>query len=288
MNAPDILIVGRSKSICQAPRMTAGNKPSDGGNLILSQEERDAMLSKDPSAAICIRRYVGGKDFINNDEVRYCLWLRNISPSVYRKNAEIMRRLTAVRDSRLQSSAAPTKAYADKPYLFFSAPQTEGNYLCLPEVSTSRRMYIPIGFLDESIIASNKLLIIPDATLYHFAVLTSVIHMAWTRVVSGRIGMGYQYSGAIVYNNFPWPAPTDTQKVAIEKAAQEILDARALYPDSSLADLYDEVTMPPELRRAHQKNDRAVMAAYGFAPDMEESAIVAELMKMYQKLTEGE
>ncbi len=287
IDAPNILIVGRSTPLCSAPRLTAGNKPSDGGHLILSEEERASLLANDPSVAPCVRRYVGGKDFINQDEIRYCLWLRDISPAVYRHNAAIMRRLAAVRESRLQSTAAPTKAYADKPYLFFSAPQTSGNYLCLPEVSTSRRRYIPIGFLDESVIASNKLLIIPDATLYHFAILTSLVHMAWTRVVSGRLGMGYQYSGAIVYNNFPWPTPTPAQQEAIERAALGILDARDLYPDSSLADLYDEMTMPPELRRAHQKNDRAVMQAYGFAPDMEESAVVAELMKRYRELTEG-
>ena len=188
---------------------------------------------------------------------------------------------------RLASSAAPTRALAEKPYLFFSTPQTDSSYLCIPEVSSERRRYIPIGFMDKDIIASNKLLIVPDATLYHFGVLTSNVHMAWTRTVCGRLKSDYQYSGATVYNNFPWPTPTDEQRAKIEQTAQAILDARNLYPDCSLADLYDEATMPPELRKAHQQNDKAVMQAYGFWGKLNtESACVAELMKMYQKLTE--
>ena len=284
LDAPNVLITSRGTPLCEVPKMTKGNQPSDGGNLILSQEERDEMIRRDASIAPCIRRYVGSKDFINNNEIRYCLWLKNVSPAVYRKNPEIMRRLEAVREMRLASSAAPTRALADKPYLFFSTPQTDSNYLCVPEVSSERRRYIPIGFLDKSVIASNKLLIVPGATLYHFGILISNVHMAWTRVVCGRLEMRYQYSGAIVYNNFPWPNPTDAQKATIEQTAQAILDARALYPDSSLADLYDDLTMPPELRKAHQNNDRAVMQAYGFdVKTTTESACVAELMKLYQQ-----
>lgn len=288
IDAPDVLIYSRGAALCAVPRMTAGNKPSDGGNLILSQEERDALIAKDESISSCVRRYVGSKDFINNDEVRYCLWLKGVSPALYRKNAEVMRRLEAVKQMRLASSAAPTRALAEKPYLFFSTPQTDSNYLCIPEVSSERRRYIPIGFMDKSVIASNKLLIAPDATLYHFGVLTSNVHMAWTRTVCGRLKSDYQYSGATVYNTFPWPNFSEEQQEKIERTAQAILDARALYPDSSLADLYDELTMPPELRKAHQDNDRAVMQAYGFSVrDMTESICVAELMRMYQSLTEG-
>ena len=290
VDAPDVLISSRGKPLVNAAlRMTAGNKPSDGGNLILSEEERNALIAQDPDLAVCIRRYVGSRDFINNDEIRYCLWLKDISPSVYRKNPEIMRRLEAVKEMRLASSAAPTRAYADRPYLFFSTPQTDNNYLCIPEVSSERRRYIPIGFMDKTIIASNKLLIIPEATLYEFGVLTSNVHMAWTRTVCGRLKSDYQYSGATVYNNFPWPDPSETQKARIEQTAQSILDARALYPNSSLADLYDELTMPPELRTAHQKNDRAVMEAYGFWGKLNsESECVAELMKMYGNMTKQE
>ena len=287
VDAPDVLISSRGAPLCDVPRMTKGNQPSDGGNLILSQAERDALIAKDKSIAPCIRRYVGSKDFINNDEVRYCLWLKGVSPALYRKNTEVMRRLEAVKQMRLASSAAPTRALAEKPYLFFSTPQTDSNYLCIPEVSSERRRYIPIGFMDKSVIASNKLLIVPDATLYHFGVLTSNVHMAWTRTVCGRLKSDYQYSGATVYNTFPWPDCSPEQQKKIEQTAQVILNARALYPDCSLADLYDETTMPAELRKAHQQNDRTVMQAYGFSvKDMTESMCVAELMKMYQELTE--
>ena len=287
VDAPDILIESRGSALCKVPRMTAGNKPSDGGNLILSQTERDDLIARDASIAPCVRRYVGSKDFINHDEISYCLWLKDISPAVYRKNTEIMRRLEAVRQMRLASSAAPTRALADKPYLFFSTPQTDSNYLCIPEVSSERRRYIPIGFMDRSVIASNKLLIVPGATLYHFGILTSNVHMAWMRTVCGRLKSDYQYSGATVYNNFPWPTPTEEQKGKIERTAQAILDARDLYPDCSLADLYDETTMPPELRKAHQENDKAVMRAYGFdIKTTTETSCVAELMRRYQELTE--
>ena len=286
IDAPTVFVSSRGSALCDVPRMTKGNQPSDGGNLILSEEERDKLVAKDSSIAGCIRRYVGSKDFINNDEIRYCLWLKDVSPMVYYKNAEIMRRLDAVRQMRLASSAAPTRALADKPYIFFSTPQTESNYLCIPEVSSERRRYIPIGFMDKSIIASNKLLIVPEATLYHFGVLTSNVHMAWTRTVCGRLKSDYQYSGATVYNNFPWPTPTDAQKERIEQTAQAILTARAKYPDCSLAVLYDERTMPAELRTAHQQNDKAVMQAYGFWGRLNtETECVAELMKMYQALT---
>lgn len=285
IDAPDVLIESRPRPLCDAPIITYGNKPSDGGNLILSEQEKDTLLAKDKNLSACVRRYVGAKDYINGGEKRYCLWLKNVSPNVYRKNADVMRRLNTVREMRLKSSAKPTQLLADNPYLFFSTPQTDENYLCIPEVSSENRRYIPIGFMDKKVIASNKLLIVPGATLYHFGVLISIVHMAWTRTVTGRLEMRYQYSGAIVYNNFPWPSPTDAQKAKIEATAQGILDARAKFPDASLADLYDETTMPPELRKAHEANDKAVMAAYGFKASMTEPEIVTELMKLYQELT---
>ena len=284
VDAPSVLVTSSGKSLWGAPRMTAGNKPADGGNLILSEEEKNALLQKDPEVASCVRRYVGSRDYINNNEKRYCLWLRGINPSVYRKNAEIMKRLDAVRKMREKSTAAPTRAYADKPFLFFSAPQTDGDYLCIPEVSSERRRYIPIGFMSGEVIASNKLLIIPDAKIYHFGILISNVHMSWMRTVCGRLKSDYQYSGAMVYNTFPWPSPTDAQRAAIEATAQGILDARALYPDSSLADLYDPLTMPPDLRKAHAKNDAAVMKAYGMPiKETDEAACVAWLMRLYQE-----
>lgn len=284
VNAPDILISTCSKPICPAvPRMTYGNKPA-AKKLILSEEEREQLVSKAPELAPCIRRYMGAEDFINDKPIRYCLWLRDITPALYRKNADIAQRLEAVRQERLKSSAAPTRQAAETPYLFFSATQKPGNYMCIPEVSSERRTYIPIGFLDESIIASNKLLIVPEATLYHFGVLTSGMHMAWVNTVCGRLKSDYQYSGSIIYNTFPWPMPTEEQKAQIEACAQAVLDARAQRPDCSLADLYDPLTMPAELRKAHRALDAAVERAYGkkFENDAER---VAHLFGLYKELT---
>ena len=287
VDGPDVLVTSQGSPLCDVPRMTAGNKPADGGNLILSQEERDAIVKDDPKADSYIKRYVGSRDFINNDEIRYCLWLRDVDPAVYRSNKEVMRRLQAVKEMRLASTAAPTRAYADMPYLFFSAPQTDSNYLAIPEVSSGARKYIPIGFQDSSIIASNKLLIVPDATLYHFGILTSIVHMAWVSVVGGRMKSDYSYSGSNSYNNFPWPTPNEEQRARIEQTAQGILDARAQHPANSYADMYDELTMPADIRKAHRANDAAVLEAYGFPKDATESDIVARLFKMYQELTAG-
>ena len=299
VDAPVAFVESRAQPLCKVPRMTYGNKPSDGGHLILTQEDRDGLLKdtgnsqgQDNSLAQCIRRYVGARDFINGAETRYCLWLKGMPPAAYRSNAEVRKRLDAVREVRLKSSAAPTRAMADTPYLFFSTPQTDSNYLCIPEVSSERRRYVPVGFLDKNVIASNKLLIVPGASLYHFGVLISIVHMAWMRVVTGRLKSDYQYSSAIVYNNFPWPQSvngaleeSELVRQRISQTAQAILDARAQYPDCSLADLYDPLTMPPELRRAHQTNDAAVLAAYGFAPEATEEEIVVRLFEMYAELT---
>ena len=285
INAPTVFVTSRSKPICDVPKMTKGNQPTDDGNFILSKEERDALVANDPAVAPCIRRYVGAKDFLNNDIERYCLWLKGVSPALYRKNKEIAKRLLAIKQFRESSSAEPTRKSAEKPYLFFSTPQTDENYLIIPRHSSENRKYIPIGFMEPEVIASDACAIICGATLYHFGVLTSNVHNAWMRTVAGRLEMRYRYSGSVVYNNFPWCNPTAEQKKKIEETAQAILDARALYPDCSLADLYDEVAMPPELRKAHQANDRAVMQAYGFdVKTMTESTCVAELMKMYQEL----
>lgn len=287
LDAPNVFIYSRSKPICDVPKMTKGNQPTDGGNLILTEEEKEKLINFDNKIDCCIRRYIGAKDFLNNNEVRYCLWLKDISPIVYRNNEEIMRRLEAVREFRKKSTAIPTRKTADTPYKFFSTPQTNQSYLIIPRVSSEKRKYIPVGFMTPDIIASDSCSIVPNATLYHFGVLMSNVHNAWMRTVAGRLEMRYRYSGGIVYNTFPWCSPTDEQKAKIEQTAQAILDARAKYPDCSLADLYDELTMPVELRKAHQANDKAVMQAYGFDyKTMTESECVAELMKMYQKLVE--
>ncbi len=284
IDAPDVFITSRSKPICDVPKMTKGNQPTDGGNFILSEQEREELIKNDKNIECCIKRYIGAKDFLNNNEVRYCLWLKDISPSVYRHNKEIQRRLTTIKEMRANSTAEPTRKFAEKPYLFFSSPQTNENYMIIPRHSSEKRRYIPIGFMTPDKIASDSCAIICGANLYMFGVLMSNVHNAWMRTVAGRLEMRYRYSGSMVYNTFPWCSPTPEQKQKIEKTAQAILDARALYPDCSLADLYDELTMPPELRKAHQNNDRAVMQAYGFSIKITESECVAELMKLYQEL----
>ena len=285
IDGPTVFIASRSKPICDVPPMYLGNKPSDGGNLILSAEERLNILSHEPYLEKYIRPYIGAVEFINRKE-RYCFWLTNASPSDLRNSKELRARLEAVRKMRMESTATPTREKANTPHLFFFISQPTTNYLLVPSTSSENRRYIPIGFLPPDTIASNAATIVPNATLLHFGVLTSNVHMAWMRAVCGRLKSDYRYSGAIVYNNFPWPNPTAEQKAKIEQTAQAILDARALYPDCSLADLYDEVTMPPELRKAHQQNDKAVMQAYGFWNKLNtETECVAELMKMYQELT---
>ncbi len=287
IDAPTVFIEGRAKPICDVPSMTYGNKPTDDGNLILSESEREVILQDTPALAPYVRRYVGSRDFINSDEIRYCLWLKDASPAVYHKNREVMRRLVAVRDFRLASSAAPTRKMAEQPGRFFSTPHVEKTYLLVPEVSSERRRYVPIGFMDPNVIAANTVSIVPNATLYHFGVLTSSVHMAWMRVVAGRLKSDYRYSGAIVYNNFPWPDLCDSASLCekISSTAQAILDARAAHADCSLADLYDPLTMPPDLSVAHEANDRAVLAAYGLKPDTPEPEIVAHLFKLYAEMT---
>lgn len=298
--APDAFVESRAKPLCDVPPMTYGNKPSDDGNLILSESEREAILSETPALAPFVRCYVGARDFIASDEVRYCLWLKDASPALYHGSREVMRRLAAVREFRLASTAAPTRALADQPWRFFSTPQTDDSYLLVPEVSSERRRYVPIGFMDADVIAANTVSIVPGATLYHFGVVTSNVHNAWMRTICGRLKSDYRYSGAIVYNNFPWPEISATKNTEntkgednlsaplrekISQTAEAILDARAAHPDCPLKVLYDELTMPPDLRRAHQENDRAVMAAYGFSTKMTESECVAELFKRYQALS---
>lgn len=286
-NAPDILISSRNKPLCNVPKMIYGNKPADGGNLIIENDEYDDFISKEPEAKKYIKPLLGASEFINNKK-RWCLWLVGASPAEIKKLPLILERVRRCRETRENSIAAGIRKFAAMPTLFAQITQPEGKeYILVPCHSSENRKYIPFGFVSPDVIVSNAVLIIPDADLYHFGVLTSNVHMAWTRAVCGRIKSDYRYSKDIVYNNFPWCNPTPEQKALIEQTAQSILDARALYPDCSLADLYDEVTMPPELRKAHQANDRAVMKAYGFdVKTMTESSCVAELMKMYKRLAD--
>lgn len=287
LDAPNVFIDSRTNSICNVPQMVYGNKPTDGGFLFLSPEERDELLKREPGTEKFIRQIYGATEYINN-KARYCLWLVGASPSELRKSPFIMERVEQVRQFRLNSTKAATQRSADTPTLFQEIRHPDSEYIIIPRHSSETRRYIPFGFVQPQIVVNDAVQIIPDAKIYHFGIMMSNVHMAWTRAVCGRIKSDYRYSKDVVYNNFPWPTPTDTQKAKIEQTAQAILDARARYPESSLADLYDELTMPPELRKAHQDNDRAVMQAYGFSVrDMTESICVAELMRMYQSLTEG-
>lgn len=284
-DAPSIFIDNRNKPISNVPEMTKGSSPVDGGNLIVEAEDYEAFIQKEPLAKKYIHRFVGAREFLHNLP-RYCIWLEGASPKELSSLLLIKERIAKVRDFRLSSTKAATKKYAEMPALFMERRQPNGNYIIVPRVSSENRRYIPMGFMDKDVICSDSNIMIPEITLYHFGVLESNVHMAWMRTVCGRLKSDYRYSNTIVYNNFPWPNPTDEQKAKIEHTAQAILDARALYPDSSLADLYDELTMPVELRKAHQDNDRAVMEAYGFPvkSSFTESQCVAELFKLYQEL----
>ena len=286
MDAPNVFIESRNTPLNGVLSMSSGGKPVEGGYYIFTDDEKNAFLKKEPSAQTYFRKFVGSDDFING-YTRWCLWLHDVSPSDIRKLPECMKRVNSVHDYRLESKKAATRAAAAAPMSFMEIKRPVGKFLIVPEVSSQRRKYVPLGFSDKEMICSNKVRFVSNATMYHFGILTSNVHMAWMRAVCGRLKSDYSYSINVVYNNFPWPTPTEQQKAKIEQTAQAILDARALYPDSSLADLYDDLTMPPELRKAHQDNDRAVMDAYGFtkgtAARTSESACVTELMKLYQK-----
>lgn len=286
LDAPDVFIDSRSTSICDVPQMVYGNKPTDGGFLFLTAEERDELLQKEPETEKFVRQIYGASEYINN-KARYCLWLVGASPAELRKSPFIMQRVEQVKQFRLSSTKAATQKSAETPTLFQEIRHPDSEYIIIPRHSSEARRYIPFGFVSPQIIVNDAVQIIPGAGIYHFGIMMSNVHMAWTRAVCGRIKSDYRYSKDVVYNNFPWPTPTNQQKAKIEQTAQAILDARALYPDSSLADLYDETTMPPELRKAHQQNDKAVMQAYGFWGKLNsESTCVAELMRMYQMLAE--
>ena len=333
-DAPDVFIQNRGGSLTAGfAKMSKGSQPTDGGFLMLTSEEREAMVSKWSKAEAFIRRYLSADDYINN-RIRYCLWLKGVAPNVYRDIPPVMERLAKIAELRRKSPTKSVQKDADTPMLFTQIRQPETDYLVVPEVSSEKRRYIPIGFLSSDVIASNMLYIIPKASLWMFGVLISSVHMAWMRVVAGRLKSDYRYTPA-VYNNFPWPVrsrgtrdPAEGTENPVEKSsalsaregkshaenaenvekcsveetlcasaplrekiaatAQAILDARALYPDSSLADLYDPLTMPPELRKAHRANDAAVLAAYGFSTNATEGEIVAKLFKMYEELTAKE
>jgi len=279
----DVVVESRSKPLCDVPQIQKGNQPTDGGNMIIEADEYESFIEQEPLAKKYIKRLIGAVEFINNKN-RYCLWLVDVNPAELRKMPLVLQRIEKCREMRLASTDAGTRGLADTPTLFRERYNPE-LFVVIPRVSSERRRYIPIGFLDSSTIVTDSVQIITNATQYHFGILTSSVHMAWMRVACGRLKSDYRYSKDIVYNNFPWPVPTDPQKAALEKLAQGILDARALYPDSSLVDLYDPLTMPPELLKAHRALDAAVMKSYGFDAKATEAEIVADLMERYKELT---
>jgi len=285
IDAPNTLISARSKPLCPIPEIVTGNQATDDGNFFIEKADLDLFVAKNPNSEKYLRIAYNSQGFIRGKQ-QYCLWLVGISPIELRKMPGVLERVERVRQFRMASPKETTRKQADTPMLFTEIRQPTSNYVVIPKVSSENRRYIPLGFLSPDIICNNTIKFVPEANLYHFGVLCSNVHNAWMRAVAGRLKSDYQYSNTIVYNNFPWPTPTEAQKAKIEQTAQAILDARALYPDCSLADLYDEVTMPPELRKAHQQNDKAVMQAYGFWGKLNtETECVAELMRMYQILT---
>ena len=285
IDAPLLFIQKRNKPICNVSEMVFGNMPNDDGNFLLSLDEKLQIIEKEPYLAEVIRPFLGAEEFINNIP-RFCVWLKDISPVKYQKSKEILHRIQEVNKHRINSARDATKKLADFPALFGEIRQPETDYLLVPRVSSERRKYIPIGFMSKDVIAGDSTMIIPNATLYEFGVLTSTMHMAWVRYVCGRLEMRYRYSATIVYNNYPWPKPTEKQKQNIETAAQGVMDARNKHPDLSLATLYNSNTMIPELVKAHQKLDKSVEAAYGktFETDADR---VTHLFNLYQKITSG-
>ena len=285
VDAADVFIEKRMHPISDVPEISLGGQAIDDGNFILTEEEKDELLNNEPQAAELIRPYMMGRDFINRTP-RYCIWLYRANPSVIKKCPTILERVNNVKKFRESSTRTSTLKAADRPTLFASILECDEQYVAMPKVSSENRRYVPIDYLAPEIIPGDKLFVMRGSGIYHFGILTSNVHMAWMRAVAGRLKSDYSYSNTIVYNNFPWPSPTPDQKQRIEQTAQGILNARALYPGSSLADLYDPLTMPVELRKAHTANDKAVMQAYGMPiKETDEAACVAWLMRLYQRMT---
>ena len=282
-DAPNTFIYSRSKTLCDIPTIGIGNQPIDGGNYLFEKEEMEEFIKREPKSAALFHPWYGSVEFIHQ-KPRYCLWLGDCSPKEIKEMPLCYERVDNVRALRLESKRKATLKLADTPTRFQTENMPDGDSIIVPKVSSEKRKYVPMGFISKGTFASDLVFLIPNATLYHFGILESNVHMAWMRAVCGRLKSDYRYSKDIVYNNFPWPSPTAEQQAKIEQSAQAILDARALYPDSSLADLYDPTLMPKELLQAHRQNDRAVMSAYGFPAKMTESECVAELFKMYSKM----
>ncbi len=285
VDAPDVTLPSRQHPLCDVPEIGIGNQPIDGGHYLFTTEQRDTYLTSEPEAKPYFRRWIGSDELINGYE-RWCLWLGDCAPDELRKLVEAPKRIQAVRNFRLESKRAATRKIADTPTRFLVENMPKSAYLAIPEVSSERRPFIPIGFEQPETFASNLLKVMPNATPYHFGILSSTMHMAWVRATCGRLKSDYRYSKDIVYNNFPWPvSATDKQKQEIEKAANGVLETRKQFPNSTLADLYDPLSMPPALVKAHQALDKAVDAAYGKKSFASEAERVAYLFELYQQLT---
>jgi len=284
VDAPNVVVIKRQNPLIEIPAIRYGNKPTDDGNFILDEKEREQLIRTTPPSARFIRPFIGSEEFINGG-MRWCLWLKDALPNELRSMPEVLARVERVKEFRLKSTAEPTRKSAATPTHFFYDSQPETDYLLIPETSSERRAYIPIGLVSKEIICSNATYHIPEPSLSLFGLVQSAMHMAWMRTVGGRLKSDYRYSGSMIYNTFPWPEPNDKQRIAIETAAQAILDARALYPESSLADLYDPLSMPPELVKAHAALDKAVDAAYGYKGGKDDASRVAFLFERYQQLT---
>ncbi len=284
VDAPDMVISSRRTPISPAPAIVFGSMPNDGGHLLLSSHDRTDLLAREPLAEKWLRQIYGSDEFINNRE-RWCLWLIECPPHALRAMPNVMERVEAVRDYRLESTRPATQKLASTPALFGEIRQpSEGSYLLVPRHSSEHRAYIPIGYVPSEVICGDANMLVPNASPLHFGILTSTMHNAWMRAVAGRLESRYRYSAGIVYNNFPWPEPSDKQRTAIETAAQAVLDARTHFPQATLADLYDPLTMPAELVKAHQSLDKAVDAAYGVRGFESEAKRVAFLFERYQQL----
>ena len=283
VDAPDTFIYSRSKALCNVPAIGIGNQPIDGGNYLFQKEEMDEFIKKEPKSASYFHLWYGSEEFIHQ-KPRFCLWLGDCSPKEINEMPLCKQRVENVRLLRLASKRAGTRRLADRPTRFLVENMPNGDSIIIPSVSSEKRRYVPMGFIHKGTFASNAVLLVPNATPYHFGILESNVHMAWMRVVCGRLKSDYRYSKDVVYNNFPWPSPTAEQAEKIATTAQGILDARSHYPDSSLADLYNPNLMPYDLLEAHRANDRAVMAAYGFATRMTETECVSRLFDLYSAM----
>ena len=286
IDAPDLVISSRSKPICNVPKIVFGNMPNDGGFLLFNDEEKNTFLLKEPKAERFIRKFVGSQEFING-ESRWCLWLKGVAPSDWRGLTEVVKRVEAVKRYRLESPREATRKLAEIPYLFGEIRHPEIDYLLIPSVSSESRRYVPIGYLEKEVIASNLVMFISNASLYQFGILTSAMHMAWMRAVCGRLKSDYRYSNNLVYNNFPFPeAVTEKQRAKVEEKAQAVLSVRELFPTATLADLYDPLSMPKELHKAHRELDEAVDACYRRSPFKSELERLEYLFELYAKYVE--